>query len=269
MNERKQDLVLSNLSWPEVAAIKDQVELVLQPIGSHEQHGPNLAVCMDIAASFEFCRRVSERMYPRVLVAPAMPWGVSLHHMNFPGTLTLSPDTFIRVLVDIIGSLQAHGFDRVMIVNGHGGNTAPMGTAVVEIKDKFNPTFIGASSYFRFFDSDISDRFGMTDIMGHACQRETAQSMELIPQHVKMDALAPGELTDLTYNLRPKLREFGVTVPYSFDEFTSNGALGDATKATPEYGRALIESGLNNFVGLVEDILATLKARDSVTSPIS
>jgi hypothetical protein len=87
---RDDGLVLANLTWPEVNEIRDEIELVLVPVGSNEQHGPNLAVQMDSRGAFEFARRASARMAPRLLVAPSVPIGVSHHHMNFPGTVTHS-----------------------------------------------------------------------------------------------------------------------------------------------------------------------------------
>ena len=105
MSSSENGLLLADLSWPEIREVRDSVDLVLIPVGSNEQHGPNLAVKMDIASCAEFCRRASAIMFPRVAVAPAVPWGVSFHHMNFPGTITLSTETFIQVLVEIIASL--------------------------------------------------------------------------------------------------------------------------------------------------------------------
>jgi creatinine amidohydrolase len=256
MAEETRDLVLGNLSWPEMDRIRDGVELVLQPVGSNEQHGPNLALCMDIASSFEFCRRVSERLFPRVLVAPPVPWGVSFHHMNFPGTITLANETFVQVLVEVVESLKQHGFERFLIVNGHGGNIPALGVATVRIREEVGPAFIGAGSYFHFMDRAIHQRFGATAYTGHACEAETARAMELIPQHVKRDALAPGELTDLTYGFRKTLQRYNVTVPYRFDELTRNGALGDATIATPEYGKALVDSALDSFTAFVDELVA-------------
>src|SRR4051812_33416260 len=115
--EPGQGLMLADLSWPEVADVLERVEVVLLPIGSNEQHGPNLALSMDITGATEFCRRASAMAYPRPLVAPAPPWRVSFHHFNFPGTITLSRDTFSQVLVYIVASLREHGFRRFMIVN--------------------------------------------------------------------------------------------------------------------------------------------------------
>ena len=256
MAEENRDLVLANLSWPEVADIRDQVELVLLPVGSNEQHGPNLSLSMDIAASFELCRRTSERLFPKVLVAPPMPWGVSFHHMNFPGTITLTGDTFIQVLVEVVESLHQHGFERFLIMNGHGGNVPAMGVAVGRIKEEINPAFIGAGSYFHFMDREIHKQFGATEYTGHACEAETARAMELIPQHVKYDTIAPGDMTDLTYGFGKTLKKFNVTVPYRFDELTRNGALGDARIATPEYGKALVDSALENLTGFIDELIA-------------
>lgn len=251
------DLVLSRLSWPEIRDIRDQVEVVLLPIGSNEQHGPNLSVDFDITAAFEFSRRASERLYPRLLVAPPIPWGVSFHHMNFPGTITLSINTFMQVLVEVVASLKAHGFERFLIVNGHGGNIQPMGAATVRIKEEVNPLFIGACSHFAFQDrAGANQRHGISGITGHACENETAVGMYMAPQTVKTDALAAGELTDLARGFRAHMARYGVTVPYRFDEFTHNGALGDARNATWEYGRDLVESSLENFVAFVEDLVA-------------
>ncbi len=255
--EGGKDLLLANLSWPEVRDLIDDVDLVLIPVGSNEQHGPNLSVNFDIAHSAEFCRRVSERVYPKVLVAPAVPWGVSFHHMNFPGTITLSTDTFNQVLLEIVDSLHQHGFNRFLFVNGHGGNVAPLGVAVVDIQEAVNPVFVGACSIFNFQDRvEIDKLYTTTGEGGHACERETSVGMYLAPETVKTDALAPGQMTDLSRGFRKTLAKYGVSVPYSFDAFTTDGALGDATLSTFEYGRDLTERALDNMVGFIEELVA-------------
>ncbi|HUG13780.1 MAG TPA: creatininase family protein [Thermomicrobiales bacterium] len=256
------DLVLANLSWPEVRDIAGQVDLVLLPVGSNEQHGPNLAINMDISASYEFCRRATEMAYPRLMVAPPMPWGVSFHHMNFPGTITLSTDTFIQVLLEVVASLREHGFERFLIVNGHGGNIPAMTVATVRVKEEIDPLFIGACSYFSFADKGLDEKHDMTGITGHACEYETSMAMALVPSAVKTDTLAAGEMTDLTYEFRGTLQRYGVTVPYRFDEYTTNGALGDARKATLAYGNDIIDSALKNFVAFTEELLAWSPAED-------
>lgn len=255
MSGNAQELVLADLSWPEVAEIIDDVEAVLIPVGSNEQHGPNLALKMDIIGATNFCRRASAMRFPRLLVAPSLPYGISYHHMNFPGTITLSSDTFVQVLYEVVESLMEHGFERFMLINGHGGNIPALGTAVVKINEELSPAFIGAATYFSFADKDVNERFGITGITGHACEMETSAAMYLAPEIVKTDALAAGLMTDLTYEFRRTLQAYGVTVPYRFDEYTENGALGDARKASIEYGTAMMESALNNFVAFMDEVI--------------
>jgi creatinine amidohydrolase len=262
-------LVLADLSWPEVNEIRDQVELVLIPVGSTEQHGSNLALQMDNRGAFEFSRRASARMAPRVLVAPAVPWGVSIHHMNFPGTITLTPETFIQIIVEVVQSLQHHGFERFLIVNGHGGNIGAMQVAIVRARAELEVPFIGACTYFSFFDPKVEERYQTTELNGHACEVETSVAMYMMPEIVRNDALAAGELTELATGLHQDLKRFGVSVPYSFDEYTLNGALGDAKLASVEFGRDLIESGLDNFCGFLDKLLASPYAGDLTSAGVA
>jgi creatinine amidohydrolase len=256
-------LVLADLSWPEVNDVRDQVELVLIPIGSNEQHGPNIAVQMDSRAAFEFSKRASARMAPRVMVAPAIPWGVSIHHMNFPGTITLAPETFIQVIVEVIESLQHHGFERFLIVNGHGGNIAAMDLACIRAKTELETPWVGACTLYSFIDPAIDEKYGATGLGGHACEMETSVAMYMMPEIVKHDAIAAGDLTPLMTEFRKELRKYGVSVPYSFDEYTLNGCLGDARLASVEYGRESIESALDNFCAFVDKLLASPYAGDT------
>jgi creatinine amidohydrolase len=255
MAEERQGLLLADLSWPEIRDIRDRVELVLLPVGSNEQHGPNLAVKMDIASCAEFCRRASAMMDPRVAVAPAVPWGVSFHHMNFPGTITLSTETFIQVLVEVIASLQHHGFERFLIVNGHGGNIAAMNVAAVRASEELQVPFVGACSYFSFTDKSIAEKYVKSPITGHACEVETSGAMELVPDIVKHDSLAAGDITDLQKGFGQLARRYSVSIPYRFDQLTRNGALGDATQASPEFGREMIQNGLENFTAFCDELI--------------
>ena len=255
MDDPEAALVLADLSWPEVRDVRDRIELVLLPVGSHEQHGPNLALRMDIAAADAFCRRAAAMMRPRLAVAPAVPWGVSYHHMGFPGTITLSNETFAQILVEVIASLHHHGFERFLIVNGHGGNVAPMGVAATRAREEIGVAFVGACSYFSFSDPEITSRYVTSEVTGHACEVETSMAMELVPEIVKRHALAPGDLTELGRTFRPVAGRYNVSIPYRFDEITRNGALGDATQASPELGRELIESALARFTAFCDDLI--------------
>jgi creatinine amidohydrolase len=255
MPDLSKGVMISELSWPELRDLTSSIDLVLLPVGSNEQHGPNLALDMDIEASTEFCRRASATMQPRVAVAPPVPWGVSFHHMNFPGTITLSSETFVQVLVEVMASLYHHGFERFLIVNGHGGNVPSMNVAIVRAQEEIGMKFVGACSYFTFASSELRAKHSKTEHTGHACEFETSAALELVPHVVKHDALAKGELTELTTGFRQELKKYDVQVPYRFDEFTRNGALGDATLATPEAGKEMMDDALTNFTQFCHDLI--------------
>lgn len=80
--------VLTHMSWPEVRSALETVRLAIIPTGSCEQHGPNMTLETDAAICYALAERLAQRLYPRALLAPLLPWGVSPHHMNFPGTIT-------------------------------------------------------------------------------------------------------------------------------------------------------------------------------------
>jgi creatinine amidohydrolase len=132
-----------------------------------------------------------------------------------------------------------------------------MGTACARIHEELDVAFIGAGTYFSFADKDINARFGIGGIIGHACEMEVSAAMYLAPQIVKRDTLAAGDLTELTHGFRTTMARYGVTVPFYFHEYTRNGALGDAAaNASLEYGTALMESALRNFVSFTEELVA-------------
>ena len=85
--------VLEEMTSPEVRDALADVKLAILPVGSCEQHGPHLALSTDIAASEVFARRLTEQVHPLALLAPPLKFGLSSHHMPFPGTLTLRPET--------------------------------------------------------------------------------------------------------------------------------------------------------------------------------
>jgi creatinine amidohydrolase len=250
-----QPLLLADLSWPEVRDILPQVKIVLIPVGSLEQHGPNIAEQSDHRLAFEVSKRVSARLYPRVLVTPPVPFGVSHHHMRFPGTITLEPETFIAVLRDVVKSLARHGLKRFLFVNGHGGNEATLGVAVVKIQEEVPVEFLGSCSYWRLADDLLRERLG-DRLYGHACEFETSVAMALAPDIVKVGALARGEFREAAVELREKARRYGITLAPYFDELTANGVFGDGTLASVEFGQEIVGRVVDRLCEFIEYVIS-------------
>lgn len=121
---------LAEMAWPQVEEYLKTKNTIIVPVGSTEQHGPNGLLGIDFLTSYEMALEVGKKT--QTLVAPPLPFGMAQHHMAFPGTMSLTPTTYIKVLVELIQSLQRHGFKKILFVNGHGGNIAPITTAFCE-----------------------------------------------------------------------------------------------------------------------------------------
>jgi len=127
---------LPEMSFAEVEDILDEVELAILPTGSNEGHGPHLPLKVDTATSTHVAVKAAQRLYPRVLVAPALAVGHSPQHLEFPGSMTLRVETQIRVLTDYCRSLTGYGIRRFAIVNGHGNNMAVNAQAARRITEE-------------------------------------------------------------------------------------------------------------------------------------
>ena len=111
---------LPHMTWPEVEDLLSRTDLVIIPVPAIEQHGPQLPIGTDYFTGEELAKLIAQKT--DVLVAPVLLPGISPYHMEFPGTITLSPDTTQRVYFEAVQSLIYHGFRRFMLLTTHAGN---------------------------------------------------------------------------------------------------------------------------------------------------
>ena len=240
--------ILEEMSWPEVKVALKTVELAIIPVGSTEQHGPNIGESADIARATEGARGLARRLYPRAILVPSFPFGVSFHHMRFPGTITVRAETFTAVLREMVASLKEHGISKFFILNGHGGNIPALGVAVWQIKEELG---VKVAHALHFPSPEIIKQYQHSSQVGHACEIETSMAMYLTPNIAKVDALAKGEIRDRNYASGMSASPAQPVKPQYFDEITANGALGDATYASVEAGEVLareVEDRLMDFL---------------------
>jgi len=118
-------------TWQEIETYLEHSTAIVIPIGSTEQHGPNGLIGTDAICPERIAAAMTEQQ--PLLIAPTIAYGMSQHHMAFPGSVTLRPSTLIQVVIDVISSLHRHGFTHFYFINGHGGNIAPVTSAFSEI----------------------------------------------------------------------------------------------------------------------------------------
>ena len=112
---------IADMNWEQVEAYLVRDDRAVLPVGSTEQHA-GLSLCVDYILSQRVSVEAAEPL--GVPVYPGLPYGMTPYFMAYPGTISLTPDTYSRLIRDVLDSLAAHGFRRIVIVNGHGGNSS-------------------------------------------------------------------------------------------------------------------------------------------------
>lgn len=164
------------------------------PTAAIEQHLEHLAMEHDWRSVNLIAEEVAVRLAPNVVVAQGVMAGVSEHHMTHPGTLTLRPGTFLAVLNDLIRSVAMAGFDNILVLNGHGGNTAPCQTNWDQFLREFQLNLHFLSYWDVLGDEEAAllssgDRIPQ-DLPGHAQEFETSMAMARFPENIRRQALA-------------------------------------------------------------------------------
>jgi creatinine amidohydrolase len=244
--------MLADLTWTEVQELLPGIDMVLIPTGSTEQHGPGMALKTDIAISTELSRLVSRKLYPRVLVAPPVPWGISIHHLNFPGTITLSPELFVALLKEIVTSLMHHGFTRFMFVNGHGGNLASLEIACTAIQEELKPTYIGFCFNWNLHKDLVTE--APMDI-GHGCQIEASYGLYLAPEIVKRERIVPPQYKHPPEKLLQMMGAWSMWSPGHVEDYWLLGFQGEPDKGTYEQGKELSETVSDRIARYIEALI--------------
>lgn len=247
---------LRELTWPEArAALANKV--VLLPVGSVEQHGRHLPLATDHVTAEAIALRAEAEH--DLVVAPTLAYGISPHHRQFFGTCTLRSEVFREVVLDIARSLQSHGTAKLVVVNGHGGNSATLAEAAQVLRAE--GLACALFDWWRGLDDALyRELLGekAASITGHACAMETSVGLHLFPQWVKIEAAVdvPHGWAELVH---------GGQVRFDTLDFTEHGNIGYPTLARPEAGQVMIARAVANLIELVRWIearpLAELLAR--------
>jgi creatinine amidohydrolase len=236
-------------TWREVEQYLARERVVIVPIGSTEQHGPNGILGTDSICAETIARRVGAEA--GVLVAPTIAVGMARHHMAFPGTLTLRPETLMAVLRDHVWSLHQHGFRGIVFVNGHGGNVATANAALSNLREDLPGTRIEWIDWFRCEPVQALAREMYGDREGaHATPSEVSATMAVYPDVVRV---IDGPLDIESCRVR------GIAASATFREWYPDGRMGsDPSLARPEHGAPLLDAAVAAIRAQVERVRAAV-----------
>ncbi|HLX43257.1 MAG TPA: creatininase family protein [Bryobacteraceae bacterium] len=195
-HEQKVKNYLPHMTWPEVQDLLTRSDMVIIPIASIEQHGPQGPLGTDFLAANERAKLVAQKT--DVLVAPVLMPGISPYHMEFPGTITLSPDTVQRVYFEAVQSLIHHGFHRFLFLNGHAGNQYVTRFIIDRINQETSATALelgDAAAPFLSRNRANPAPAAARVFDRHAGVGETSSSMYLFPNLMSMDKAGKNDVT--------------------------------------------------------------------------
>lgn len=242
----------NRLTWAEMNEAIAAQKLVILPTGSTEQHGRHLPLDVDVFLCESVCLEVGARAPDRVLVLPPISYGLNLHHIDFPGTIHIEPDVFIAFCLNITKSIAYHGFQKILLVNGHGSNT-PLIDLVARKTVLETQSLCFATGYYQFLLKAF-ESVRETKVMAHADEFETSLYLHLAPERVQMklavednDRMGRFVSSDSTGNYPVRFNDF-------WGRWTTTGVHGDPTKATAEKGRILFEAAVTGLVELVDEL---------------
>ena len=197
MNNIKAEIILGKLTRKEFRERmhSGELEVCLIPIAAIEQHLEHLAMEHDWRSVNSIVQAVAERLAPRALIAEGLMCGISEHHMRHPGTITLTPSTFLAVLEDIINSMARAGFHNIVVINGHGGNIEPIRGTWDQFVRKFEGINLHFLSYWDTLDQGDADNLLQggkqipKDLPGHAQEFETSIALAKFPENVRLESV--------------------------------------------------------------------------------
>lgn len=240
---------LNEKSWKELDALKKEEVYLVLPISSLEQHGIHLPVGTDDFTMEAALKDLVDcpELKGDFWLLPSIHYGISPEHLDFCGSFTLTPQTLCAVVEDLIHCMTVHGWKNLVLLNSHGGNTSLLHGMAQTWKRKFGVDIFHVDFWGSDFFNDAASMLQtpiQLDI--HGGEIETSLLLYSRPQVVK-----EAELKTMTDDL-PELPKYRGS--WTAKELSPKGALGGATKASVETGKALSEFVKNKVISQLEAI---------------
>ncbi len=256
----------SSISNLESEIQEPRTKVVLMAVGHTEQHGFHLPLSTDTLMIDAIARGVEAMMPDVILRVPTLPYGVSMHRAQFPGTLSVGPRAWEDFVLEAVGGFVKRGFDKFYLINGHGGNHSFLVNVVKYAGDRW-PHIFCATSFLHLTGSGYAEVERLRESvypggLGHACELETSFILHLRPDLVHMERAVDEVDFISTPNYLMDWREGGALIanpPWTDD--TSTGAYGQPSLATAEKGQAWLAAAIAEKVEHVHEIIEQQERR--------
>lgn len=237
------------MTFPQLRELSRDRIVVLAPIAACEQHSRHLPTITDTVLVSGVAEGVERRLPGQVLLLPALWLGASSHHLRFGATLSAEVDTHVQMLCDLLTPLLEDGYQRVLVLNGHGGNIDTMHMALRQLQPRFRRHILAAASYWELADKELAALAeGPRKSMGHACEFETSMMLALRPELVQREAIRDDPPRD-----DPAL--CGLFLADDMWQKTDHGCVGYPERASADKGRAFLTAAIERTLEVVQALL--------------
>jgi len=250
-------MIFSNTSAPQLN--DNAKKVIVLPLGAIEQHGPHLPVGTDTHIVTALSQALQQALPEDVVLCPSLPFGSSHHHLDFGGTISLTPALYTAVVVELVQSLLQDGFQRIVLLNGHGGNITPVRQALSILSNQINgdqsPNIVLAT-YWELAGKAFAGAAPMeSPALSHACEYETSLILHLYPEQVRREHIKrsqrPASNGYIPWEDDEPYRGISLVKPTAY--ISDNGASGEPQLGTKEKGEHLFKEALQALVGFVSE----------------
>src|ERR1700694_4985448 len=247
------------MTWPQIKEAAAQARVAVVPVATIEDHGLHLPIDTDARLCYAACDRAVALVPDKAVLVPPINHGYSPHHMDFRGAITIGWYTFIRYMLDVCKSLVAHGFHKILIVNGHGSNT-PFVDIIARLTVVETGALAAAINYWNAPGvHEVAESLRESDKIGgmnHACEFETSIYLALRPDLVDMSKAVHELSYEPTKNYWTDLvaGDGPLMMMEHWSALSQSGVMGDPTKATAEKGERLLAAAARGIVELIDEL---------------
>lgn len=226
--------------------------IIIIPIGALEQHGPHLPLDTDMDLVEKVAGHLARNCLQEVLVTPTVWMGFSHHHLDFCGTISIRQKTMAYIITDIVDSLLKHNINKIILLNGHGGNISILKTILAEIQLKNKEASMIYFTYWELLSDKIDEiRQSPLNGMAHAGELETSLKYYFAENDVRKNAVEDVMQPVHSFHNVDMFAPNKVSIYKSFKKYSEGGQIGKPSIANKETGKEIVETLSKEFNELV------------------